>query len=34
MVQLLYMEIRVRLCSVYIKSGAEPHEIRLSMARA
>ena len=28
----LYMEKRVQLCNVYLKAGAEPHEIRLTMS--
>ena len=30
-VRLLYMEKRVQLCNVYLKSGPEPHEIRFTM---
>ena len=30
--QLLYMEPRIQLCNVYLKSCAEPHEIRLTIA--
>ena len=32
--RLLYMEHCIQLCNVYLKSGAEPHEIRFTMAWA
>ena len=32
-IRLLYMEKREQLCNVYLKVGAEPHEIRLTMRR-